>query len=152
MQSNQREKKEQKSETLRSSSIARRNAVQILNPDSLLCDEVRAVRRNSQGGKRTNRPSPPASPVNPFPPLLPRILAPGVEAYFSVLATSWSQSGPSPSEEPAASDSWRNGPVGLTVCSENPRLAGGLSSVPSLPHLPPPRGAGRTHLPQEQCI
>lgn len=87
MQSNQREKKKQKSETLRSSSIARRSAVQILNPDSLVCDEVRAVRRNSQGGNRTSRPSPPASPVNPFPPLLPHILAPGVEVYFSVLAT-----------------------------------------------------------------
>ena len=48
MQNNQREKKKQKSETLRSSFIARKSAVQILSPDSLLCDEVRS---NSRGGK-----------------------------------------------------------------------------------------------------
>ena len=82
---------------------------------------------------------------------VPLILAPGVEAYFSVPAMSWSQSSPSPSEEPAGSEIQRDGPVGLTARSENPRLAGGLSSVPSLPHLPPPRGAGWTHLPHEQC-
>lgn len=51
MQNNQREKKKQKSETLRSSFIARKSAVQILSPDSLFCDEVRS---NSRGGKRTN--------------------------------------------------------------------------------------------------